>query len=310
MPKFCVYCGSPVKETDKFCISCGKPMLTDLPKPERRTIIEEPKKIKEEKKIKEKEEEVKAKEKEGKKEETKEEEIEEDESEEESEEDTDKKKKEKEKKKSKKEKAEKEAKPLPEEVKKQLTLYIELSDITLNKKILAEKLKEISVDTKNPNYDLDIEFRDKVNLKLEAIKKLIEELKQKENEIKKQMTEPFIVQDLNNKIKNKTFQLNNLTREFRMHKIDKETFEKLRKKYKQDKNQSESEREDLISGIKIWIQELKEEKTTLIGERKLNKGRLSAKEIAEEEFKIKDSEFEKKLKKLDSKMGTLQDLSK
>lgn len=274
-------------------------MLTDLPKSERRTIIEEPKKIKEEKKVKEKEEEVQAKEKEGKVKE-----------EEESEEESDKKKKEKEKKKPKKEKAEKEIKPLPEEVKKQLTLYIELSDITLNKKILAEKLKEISIDTKNPNYDLDIEFRDKVNLKLEAVKKLIEELKQKENEIKQQMTETFIVQDLTSKIKNKTFQLSNLTREFRMHKTDKETFEKLRGKYKQEKNQSESDREDLISGIKIWIQELKEEKTMLIGERRLNKGRFSAKEITEDVFNAHDTDFEKKLKKLDSKLKTLQDLAK
>ena len=32
MAKFCPYCGSPVKESDKFCIICGKPLLTDLPK--------------------------------------------------------------------------------------------------------------------------------------------------------------------------------------------------------------------------------------------------------------------------------------
>ena len=33
-PKYCVYCGSSIKETDKFCIICGKPLLTDIPKSE------------------------------------------------------------------------------------------------------------------------------------------------------------------------------------------------------------------------------------------------------------------------------------
>jgi len=46
-PKFCPYCGNPVKETDKFCIICGKPMLTDIPKPQRKPEIKEIKKEKE-----------------------------------------------------------------------------------------------------------------------------------------------------------------------------------------------------------------------------------------------------------------------
>ena len=35
MAKYCVYCGNPLKESDKFCIICGKPVLRDLPKPEK-----------------------------------------------------------------------------------------------------------------------------------------------------------------------------------------------------------------------------------------------------------------------------------
>ncbi|MHA1107352.1 MAG: zinc-ribbon domain-containing protein [Promethearchaeota archaeon] len=30
--KYCVYCGNPIKDSDKFCIICGKPVLRDLPK--------------------------------------------------------------------------------------------------------------------------------------------------------------------------------------------------------------------------------------------------------------------------------------
>lgn len=292
MPKFCVYCGNPVKDSDKFCIGCGKPLLTDLPK--EKTDKKETKKLKKEKPAEEKLDEKELEEEEG------EEELEEEELED----------KKKDKKKSKKEKKVKEIKPLPEEVKEQLNLYIEMEEIKLNKKLLAEKLKEVLKATKNPEYDLDIDFKDKTNVKLEAIKKLIEELKQKENEIKVQVEEPFIVQVLDSKTDTMTFQLKNLTREFRLHKMNKETFEKLKEKYKKEKKEFDVEREDLIAGIKLWIQELKEERMLLSGERKLNKGRLSAKEIAEEEFNEKDKEFDKKIKKMDSKIKTLQVLSK
>ncbi|MHA2324901.1 MAG: zinc-ribbon domain-containing protein, partial [Promethearchaeota archaeon] len=48
MAKFCPYCGSQVKTTDKFCIICGKPLLTDIPKGDRK-IKSQP--IKEEEEI-------------------------------------------------------------------------------------------------------------------------------------------------------------------------------------------------------------------------------------------------------------------
>ena len=32
MSKYCVYCGNPLKPSDKFCIICGKPVLGDLPR--------------------------------------------------------------------------------------------------------------------------------------------------------------------------------------------------------------------------------------------------------------------------------------
>ena len=40
-PKFCPYCGNPVKESDKFCIICGKPLLSDIPKREKKPEIKD-----------------------------------------------------------------------------------------------------------------------------------------------------------------------------------------------------------------------------------------------------------------------------
>ncbi len=282
MAKFCPYCGNPVKETDKFCIICGKPMLTDIPKAEREIERKEPIK---------KEEEIRVEEKGEEKEEILEME-------------------EKSKKKPKKTKEKREAKPLPEDVKEQMVYYIEYNDIQLNKKVLIERLNEISKSTKDPRYEYDMEYKKEVNIKLEAIKTLINELKQKESVIKQNLEEPFIVQRINQDIDTKIFQLENLSREHKLHRVDKETFEKLREKYKQEKTDLENEREDLVEGMKLWIQDLKLEKTELSGERKLNKGRFRAKEITEDEYTQQDKDFDLKLKKINTKINTLEKLTK
>jgi len=281
MAKFCPYCGNPVKETDKFCIICGKPMLTDIPKAEKKIERKEPIK---------KEEEIRVEEKVEEKEEILEME-------------------EKSKKKSKKAKEKGDVKPLPEDVKEQMVYYIEYNDIQLNKKVLVERLNEISKFTKDDRYEYDIDFKKEVNIKLEAIKTLISELKQKESVIKQNLEEPFIVQRIQQDIDTKIFQLENLSREHKLHKVDKKTFEKLKEKYKNEKIDLENEREDLVAGMKLWIQDLKLEKAELSGERKLNKGRFHAKEITEEEYKQQDKDFDLKLKKINTKINTLEKLT-
>ncbi|MFX1320270.1 MAG: zinc-ribbon domain-containing protein [Promethearchaeota archaeon] len=290
--KFCPYCGNPVKQTDKFCIICGKPMLIGIPKPEKAPEIKDTKKEKEKKETKEKLDELISDEKIEKEERLEEKSVE------------------KEKKKGKKGKEKEEVKPLPEEVKEQIVFYIEYNDIQLNKKLLTEKLDEILKSTKDSRYEWDNNFKKEVNIKLEAVKALIEELKQNETVIKQKMEEPFIVQKLNSNIESKIFQLENLTREHKLHKIDRETFEKLREKYKQEKTDLETEKEELVIGMKLWIQELKLEKAELASERKLNKGRFSAKEISEEEYKENDKNFNLKLKKITAKVDKLEELTK
>ncbi|MFW9897150.1 MAG: zinc-ribbon domain-containing protein [Candidatus Thorarchaeota archaeon] len=282
MAKFCPYCGSPVKETDKFCIICGKPLLTDIPKakPAIKDSEEEKEPMKSE--VEEKEEEpmieevglVNPEKPKSKPKETN------------------------------------DIKPLPEEVKEQMVYYIEYNDIQLNKKVLIERLNEISKLTRESKYDYDLDFKKEVNIKLEAIKTLIEEMKQKENVIKNNLEEPFIVQRIQNDIDTKIFQLENLSREHKLHKVDKESFEKLREKYKQEKLELELERKNLISGMKLWIQDLKLEKTELSGERKLNKGRFHSKEIDEEEFQKLDKELDLRSKKINTKITTLEQLTK
>jgi len=292
MSKFCPYCGNPVKASDKFCIICGKPLLTDIPKRERKPVVLKAEKREKVKEVEEKEEIIEEKEEKHKEDILDIEPV-----------DT-------KKKMFKRTKDLGDVKPLPEDVKEQMVYYIEFNDIQLNKKLLVERLNEISKSTKDPKYEYDYDFKKDINIKLEALKTLISELKQKESVIKQNLEEPFIVQRINDDIDTKVFQLENLAREHKLHKVDEETFEKLKEKYKQEKSDLEDERDDLIAGMKLWIQDLKLEKAELSGERKLSKGRFHAKEIIEDEFKEKDKEFDIKLKKIKTKIDTLEDLTK
>jgi hypothetical protein len=185
MAKYCVYCGNPLKESDKYCIICGKPVITNVSKPPK-ILEEKPKKI---------EIEPEPEENEMEKEEVEALKVE---------------------KKSKKENEQKDLesveKPLPFEVKEQMILYIEYNDIQLNKKILVEKLSEVQSSLKDPKYDVDMDYKQSINVKLEAIKKLISELKQKETEIDQKMEKPFIVQRIHDDIEKKIYQLKNLTK--------------------------------------------------------------------------------------------------
>jgi len=209
------------------------------------------------------------------------------------------------------EEKEKEIKPLSEEVKEQIEYYLDLNNIKLKKLTLAEKLKGFQKLMRSNRYDTDFEFGENINIQLKAVKTLIEELKQKENEVKQKMDDKFIVEKLANDIKIKKDQLKNLMREHKLKKIkDKNVVKKLKERYKQQLEDLITENAELIAGIELWIDEIKEEQVELTTERKFNKGRFSAKEISEEEFKEKDTDFEKKINKLKSKTKTLQNLTK
>lgn len=291
MAKYCVYCGNPLKSEDKFCIICGKPVLAGVKKSEKTGVEKAKEFIKDKRTPTDKivEEHFSA--------------------------DEDEHLSEKPNKKSKKKKGKKDAevrveKPLPFEVKEQMILNIEYNDIKLNKEILVDKLKEIQKEIKDPRYDVDEEYNKFINIKVTAIKTLIAELKQKESDIEPKMDKPFIVQRIQNDIDKKIYQLKNLSKEFKLLKVDKDSFEKLRTKYKEEKENLESEREDLIVGMKLWISELKMEKIEIRADKNLNKGRFSAKEISDEAYETKNKEFEIKIKKIDVKIKTLEDLTK
>lgn len=298
MTNFCPYCGKKARSTDKFCIYCGKPMLSGLDKPKKETKKE----IKVEEEFKEEEKEIPSID----------EPIEEKEQIEVGEKEEVKQKKDKKAKKVKvKHKEEfKEILPLSDEIKKRLELMVDLRDIKNKKKRLAAKFDDVEKLIEDDQYEIDAEYTEDVKIKLDALKKIKSDLEVKEQEIKGQMSGEFEYLTYEKIIAEKKDQLNTLHTNLKLRKVDKEIYESLKLEYKKELEEAKQNLKNLQLGIKLWSARIEAEKSDLKRDLKFLKGRLSSKEIKEDEFKPKEKDLEVKIRKKDLMIETLKKYTK
>lgn len=298
MTNFCPYCGKKARSTDKFCIYCGKPMLSGLDKPKEETKKE----IKVEEEFKEEEKEIPSID----------EPIEEKEQIEVGEKEEVKQKKDKKAKKVKEKHKEefKEIPPLSDEIKKRLELMVDLRDIKNKKKRLAAKFDDVEKLIEDDQYEIEAEYTADVKIKLDALKKIKSDLEVKEQEIKGQMSGEFEYLTYEKIIAEKKDQLNTLHTNLKLRKVDKEIYESLKLEYKKELEEAKQNLKNLQLGIKLWSARIEAEKSDLKRDLKFLKGRLSSKEIKEDEFKPKEKDLEVKIRKKDLMIETLKKYTK
>lgn len=298
MTNFCPYCGKKARSTDKFCIYCGKPMLSGLDKPKEETKKE----IKVEEEFKEDEKETPSID----------EPIEEKEQIEVGEKEEVKQKKDKKAKKVKEKHKEefKEILPLSDEIKKRLELMVDLRDIKNKKKRLAAKFDDVEKLIEDDQYEIEAEYTADVKIKLDALKKIKSDLEVKEQEIKGQMSGEFEYLTYEKIIAEKKDQLNTLHTNLKLRKVDKEIYESLKLEYKKELEEAKQNLKNLQLGIKLWSARIEAEKSDLKRDLKFLKGRLSSKEIKEDEFKPKEKDLEVKIRKKDLMIETLKKYTK
>lgn len=298
MTNFCPYCGKKARSTDKFCIYCGKPMLSGLDKPKEETKKE----IKVEEEFKEDEKETPSID----------EPIEEKEQIEVGEKEEVKQKKDKKAKKVKEKHKEefKEILPLSDEIKKRLELMVDLRDIKNKKKRLAAKFEDVEKLIEDDQYEIEAEYTADVKIKLDALKKIKSDLEVKEQEIKGQMSGEFEYLTYEKIIAEKKDQLNTLHTNLKLRKVDKEIYESLKLEYKKELEEAKQNLKNLQLGIKLWSARIEAEKSDLKRDLKFLKGRLSSKEIKEDEFKPKEKDLEVKIRKKDLMIETLKKYTK
>ncbi|MFX0100274.1 MAG: zinc-ribbon domain-containing protein [Candidatus Hodarchaeota archaeon] len=291
MSPFCAYCGKSIRDSDKFCLYCGEPLLKSEAEPEIKEEEEELEVVEEEPK---KEKKKDKKDKKGKKEEPTEE-SEEDEGETEDDallvDDVD-------------------LTDLDPKIREELQARIDLYHLAKKiKKIndrITESIKLMDDKSFKQKYDLDEDFRKQNAIRFEALKQLGAEFKGKKNDLQSKISENFILEMNNKKIKRLKQQMEQLNNSFRLRKIDKKAYDKLSAEYKLKINKLLNERETTNIQLSMWISELKNEQEDLDLEYNMSKARKAAKEISKEELRDKKASVEKKKRKLDEDMQIIK----
>ena len=296
----CPHCGKTVLDTDKFCIFCGKPLKKinfteksgpafgfgdsdpvepEIPKKEekgKKTPDKETDDAKQKDKSKDKDKEKDKEKDKGKSKKGKD--GEEDEEDDEDETDS-------------------VLTEVPEQVKNQMKVKIRLLDIADKKKKLKTKLEELMKEMKGDRYSKDYDFMMEVNARLKAIQNIKTELEEEEAKFQAELGGEFKIEELERIMKEKDEQLTQLTKTYRMRKIEEDIFKQLKKEYAAEYNDAEKELKALRKGLVRWVQEIKGQRARVETDLKVAKGRSISKEISKEEY---DKIEEEKLTELNN----------
>ncbi|MHA1339307.1 MAG: hypothetical protein ACTSRZ_03470 [Promethearchaeota archaeon] len=197
---------------------------------------------------------------------------------------------------------------LDEEIKEQLEIKMELALLDLKKVKLKSKLNEIMKDANSERYEMDLEFAQKVNAKLNAVKEIQKELKEKEEELKSKL-DVFKIDELNNMIEERRAQLNELKRQYKFGKIKEAIFIQLKQEYAEDFREAQEQLEKIQKQIKIWISKLKTELNRNQVKLKTIEARYKTKEIDKERFESEKKDILKEIEILEKKIDTLRQYS-
>ncbi len=309
---YCAYCGSELRDQDKFCLSCGKPRIvksSPAPREESRKASPPPAKEPEE----ETEKKSDKKEKDNKK--SKDEDEEEDKKKSKGKDKEEDKKKSKGKDDEEEETAETEPAEtvtstnyeLPANIKEQIEFRMEVETLHIKKKKIADKIEAVTKQLDEPNYELDMKFRDDVNTKIKAIRQVKADLDKEEEDLKKKIDPSFALVSLPTRIKVMKDQIDELKTNLKFHKIEKDVYEQLHNEYLTKLKNDMKEHNDLIVGMKTWQTRLKAERVEMEREEKLSKARLKSKEISKERFETRQDEIESLIIKIEAKLKVIQE---
>ena len=150
---------------------------------------------------------------------------------------------------------------------------------------------------KRDRYSKDYDFMMEVNARLKAIQNIKTELEEEEAKFQAELGGEFKIEELERIMKEKDEQLTQLTKTYRMRKIEEDIFKQLKKEYAAEYKDAEKELKALRKGLVRWVQEIKGQRARVETDLKVAKGRSISKEISKEEY---DKIEEEKLTELNN----------
>ncbi|MHA1745628.1 MAG: hypothetical protein ACTSWW_06485 [Promethearchaeota archaeon] len=197
---------------------------------------------------------------------------------------------------------------LPEEIKDQLEAKMNLAVIENKKKRLKKKLQELTDDIESERYEYDMEFAQKLNLKLNAFKSVKEELLKEEDQLRAELgpSGQFRVDELDDEMEIQRERLIDLKRSFKNHQVKRDVYEELKLEYSTDFRKAEDEVQELRVNIIRWLSSEKAKKNQIEKRIRLLQARFKTKEIDSEEFETQKKTFEKDVEQFTQRIKILE----
>ena len=304
----CPFCGRVVRTTDKFCIFCGSKLTETKSKKKRKEITETERdelnkelgtgmieNLKSPKKPSQKDDNIPFQITEGSQDDLDDRVL--------SSEDIEKGTKPKTDKKKSSSKIE-----LPEEIKDQLEAKMNLAVIENKKKKLKDKLKDLTHEIESERYEYDMEFAQKLNLKLNAFKSVKEDILKQEEQMRAELgpSGQFRVDELDEEMELQRERLIDLKRSFKNHQVKRDVYEELKLEYSTEFREAEKEVQELRVNIIRWLSSEKAKKNKIEKRIRLLQARFKTKEIDSEEFESQKITFEKEMEQFTQRIKILE----
>jgi hypothetical protein len=195
---------------------------------------------------------------------------------------------------------------LPDDVKEQLEIRMELQILSTKKKKIAEKVAETSKLLDDPQYEIDTKYHNDVNAKIEAIKEVKAEIDQQEGDLNSKLDPGFSLIALPTRTGVLKSQIEELKNNYKLHRVEKDVFDQLNTEYTEELTQDLDSHKNLLTSLKAWAIKLKAERHQRERDVNLAKARFRSREITKEELDDKLAEINLQIEKLDDKLAVMQ----
>ena len=197
---------------------------------------------------------------------------------------------------------------LPEEIKDQLEAKMNLAVIENKKKLLKEKLKDLTQEIESERYEYDMEYAQRLNLKLNAFKSVKADILTQEEQLRAELgpSGQFRVDELDDEMELQRERLIDLKRSFKNHQVKRDVYEELKLEYSTEFREAEKEVQELRVNIIRWLSSEKAQKNKIEKRIRLLQARFKTKEIDSEEFESQKKAFEKELEQFSQRIKILE----
>jgi chromosome segregation ATPase len=199
---------------------------------------------------------------------------------------------------------------LPDDIREQLEVKMELAVVEHKKKMLKDKLKDFQSDLDENRYNFDMEYAEKINLTLNAYKELKNELNEQEDSLREKISGTFRIDELEEELEVKREQLIELKRSFKMHTTKKDVYEQLKTEYVEQYEGYQKELDDLRSNIVRWMSKEKSEQNRLKTRTRLLDARYKSREITKDIYEEEKKKLQKETELTIQKVAILENYAR